>query len=255
MNTSQSDRAALAGKVFLVTGGGSGIGRSIAIACAAAAAQVAIADVSSDAADETRALLDDAARAMTIRADVSSEADVIAMVRQTLQRFGRIDGVVANVGVFGRPFTALDTPLDAWESALRINLTGAFLTLRETARALVQQGGGGSLLAIGSALGIRPIGGNLAYSTSKAGVHALVRAMALELAAHRIRVNAIVPGVTVTPATTSIPGYLEQVSNNLPLRSPAQPEEVAKLAVLLLSDALPHMTGSLLPLDSGVTSA
>lgn len=250
--------AVLAGKVIVVTGAGSGIGRAIALGCAAAGAAVTIADVAAARAAQTQALAAEAGaheRVLVSVADVSRPPDVAAMMRATLERFGRLDGLVANAGVFGGRVPALELDAEAWEAALRINLTGAFLTLQAAARTLVAQGAGGALVAIGSSQGVRAIGANLGYSVAKAGVHMLVKALAVELAPHRVRVNAIVPGVTVTPATSATPGYLAQAATRLPLGEPALPEEMARLAVLLLSDALPHMTGSLVPVDSGVTAA
>jgi NAD(P)-dependent dehydrogenase (short-subunit alcohol dehydrogenase family) len=246
--------ALLTDRVVLVTGAGSGIGRAIVLACAAAGARVAVTDVDAARAAETCALATpDRTRPWEL--DVTSAERTRHVLDEVVAAWGRLDGAVANAGVFGGRYAALELPDDRWEAALRVNLTGTFHTLREAARRMVERGDAGSLVAIGSSQGVRAIGNNLGYSVAKAGVHHLVRALAVELAPHRIRVNGVVPGVTETPATTATPGYLEQVSKRLPLGAPAQPAEIAELVALLLSDRLPHATGALMTVDSGVTIA
>jgi len=248
----------LTGKVIVVTGAGSGIGRAIAEHCLRAGAQVVLGDIDLGRVETVRKAMAGeglAEQAIAVAADITDPVQVAALMDAGASRFGRLDGVVANAGLFGARCPMLTVSPEAWNGSLSINLSGAFYTLQAAARVLVAQGQGGSLVATGSSQGVRGPSGNIAYTVAKAGVHALVKAMAIELAPERVRVNAIVPGLTITPTTSAQPGYLEQVAPRLPLGSAVQPEELAALAGFLLGDAAPHMTGSLIPLDSGVTAA
>jgi NAD(P)-dependent dehydrogenase (short-subunit alcohol dehydrogenase family) len=246
----------LQGKNLVVTGAESGIGRAIAIACAQAGAHVCAAGLVAEALEETVALAaPQSGGAIVARSvDIRDKAQVAALFDFAMSRFGRLDATVANAGVIAlKPFQ--DIELEEWERIISVNLTGTFLTLWHAARILIQQGGGGSLIATGSSTAVRAIPNCAAYIASKGGVHAMMQALALELGPYNIRVNTLVPGQTATPPLRAIEGYLDNAAKILPLRQVAEPEELARYVVFALSDAAPHMTGTLLKVDSGRTIA
>jgi NAD(P)-dependent dehydrogenase (short-subunit alcohol dehydrogenase family) len=241
----------LTGKNILVTGAGSGIGKAIALTCLSEGARVCVADIDVNSAQRAA---EGHTNAMFLSLDIREQNQVEDAVQQTVKTLGRLDGIVANAGRFGRSHPVADFPLPDWEESIRLNLTGTFLTLQAGARRMLAQGRGGSLLATGSSLGIKPAPGQAAYASAKAAVHVLVKAMAVELGGHGIRVNAIAPGVTDTPATRAVPGYWDGVKPMLPLREVAEADEIGALAAYVLSDDARHMTGSVLSLDSGHTA-
>lgn len=246
----------LRNKTVVVTGAESGIGRAIAIACAAAGAKVCAAGLMADGLKETAAQAQARPGGSIIdyRVDIRDAEQVEALFAFVTGRLGPLDGVVANAGVIAlRPFEEIS--LDEWDRIISVNLTGTFLTIWHAARILIKQGRGGSLIATGSSTAVRPIPNCAAYIASKGGVHAMMAALALELGKHKIRVNTLVPGQTATPPLRAIDGYLENAAKVLPLQEVAEPEELARYVVFALGDALPHMTGTLLKVDSGRTIA
>ena len=250
----------LTNKTIVVTGAGSGIGRAIALECAASGASVVLADLQAAGLEETRRLILESGvqgvvDPLPMRTDVRDYRDVQRLFERACAQFGSLHGVVANAGI-GKPVTpSTEISLEDWNSIISVNLTGTFLTLTEAARVLIRQGQGGSLIATGSSTAVRVAAGLLPYVASKAGVHGMVQALAVELGPHRIRVNTLVPGLTATPLTVALPGYIEAAQKLLPMGEIAQAVEHARLVVLALSDAVPHMTGSLLKIDAGRTIA
>lgn len=248
--------APLAGKVVVVTGAESGIGRAIATVCAAQGARLCIAGIDAERLAETEALIAAEGEApLAVPTDITDPDAIDRLYAATDARHGRLDGVVANAGIILHSGPMHETSLDDWDRTIATNLRGTFLTLRAGARYLVEQGEGGSLLATGSSTAVRPAAGGAAYIASKGAVHALMRAMVSELGPHGIRVNLIVPGQTATPPLQRIPGFLEQAAAKLPLGRVAEPEEIARLVAFALSDAAPSMTGALLTVDSGRTTS
>jgi NAD(P)-dependent dehydrogenase (short-subunit alcohol dehydrogenase family) len=238
------------GRAVLVTGAESGIGLAIARTCREAGARVVHVDLEDRGCSEEAT---GSGEAIFVQADVTQPAAIEKAFAVAQDSFGPLSAVIANAGRMIRPVPIQELTHEDWNQALAVNLTGTFLTLHAAARHMIAGGIKGQLLATGSSLAFRPQPATHAYVVAKAGVHALVKSMALELAPHGIRVNAIAPGVTRTPATEVIPGYLNAAAANMPLGSVAEPEEVAALALLLLSEKVPHMTGSVLSLDSGYT--
>lgn len=248
--------APLAGKVIVVTGAESGIGRAIATVCASQGAELCIAGINTEQLIETGLMISEvAASPLVVPTDITEPAQIDRLFAEIHARYGRLDGVVANAGIIVHSGPLHETSIEDWDRTMRTNLRGTFLTVRAGARYLVAQGRGGSILATGSSTAVRPAAGGAAYIASKGGVHALLQAMVPELGPHGIRVNIIVPGQTATPPLQRIPGFLEQAATQLPLRRVAEPEEVARLVAFALSDAAPSMSGTLLKIDSGRTTS
>jgi NAD(P)-dependent dehydrogenase (short-subunit alcohol dehydrogenase family) len=198
-------------KVIVVTGAASGIGRAIGTRCVAEGARVLFTDRDEAGAAQAARDADGGERAAALVCDVHDRAQVDAAIAHAVDRWGRLDGVAANAGGSGgKSRNLIDVSEEEWLEILDLNLSGTFRTLQAAARVLIAQGEGGAMMATGSSTGIRPMVGRYAYLSAKAAIHQLVRALALELGAHRIRVNALVPGVTDTPAIHRYPGHAER---------------------------------------------
>lgn len=244
----------LDGKVVVVTGAESGIGRAIALACAEQGAHLMLAGLDADGLAQTGALAGSAKVAWQVT-DICARPQVADLISGTVRRFGRLDAMVANAGVALARTAVLDLDDAEWDRVVAVNLTGTYNTVIAAARALVAQDQGGAIIATGSSTALRAMAGLTPYTAAKAGVHGLMRQLALELAPHRIRVNTLVPGTTATPLAKALPGHLEAAALALPMGAPVEPEELGRYVAFALSDAMPHMTGSLLTLDSGRTVA
>jgi NAD(P)-dependent dehydrogenase (short-subunit alcohol dehydrogenase family) len=242
----------LQGKVVVVTGGESGIGRACVLACAAAGARVVAAGLHTEGLDETVRLAGEQG-VHSFVCDVRDPERLRALFDEATRSLGPLSACVANAGVIGQQQSLLDLDPTAFRAMLETNLVGAFLTVQAAARVLVAQGRGGSIVATGSSSVLRPAPRLAAYAASKGGVHAMMQSIALELAPHRIRVNTLVPGTTATDATRAMPGYLEKVAATLPLGEVVSTEELGAYVAFVLSDACPHLTGSILKLDAGRT--
>jgi NAD(P)-dependent dehydrogenase (short-subunit alcohol dehydrogenase family) len=245
----------LSGKVIIVTGAESGIGRAITLRCAAEGARVTAAGLVEDGLKETSSLAGRGGTVLPLPTDIRDKDQVEATVNRTVSEFGRLDAAVANAGgVLASRVPFMDSDLEGWKLTVDTNLTGTFITLRAAARVLVAQGEGGSLLATGSSTAIRPMEYLYSYMASKAGIHQLMRALAVDLARYRIRVNTIVPGGTATPPVLAIKDYAERTFPTVPMKELVRPEEIAAVVAFALSDEAPHMTGTLLKVDAGRTS-
>jgi NAD(P)-dependent dehydrogenase (short-subunit alcohol dehydrogenase family) len=247
----------LEGKVALVTGAQQGIGRAIAVALARDGADVGVnflddAAAAEKVAGEIRGL---GRRAVTVQGDVSQTASVQGMVKTVVDALGPPDVLVNNAGVFPRA-SFLELPEREWDHVLGINLKGSFLCAQAVARALVAAGRPGAIVNISSSA-VRGDPRGVHYSSSKAGVVGLTRAMALALAPHRIRVNAIAPGLTDTaqPRYGNTEEQIAERAREIPLGRIAQPEEIAKVAVFLASAESGWVTGELIHVNGGVYMA
>jgi NAD(P)-dependent dehydrogenase (short-subunit alcohol dehydrogenase family) len=243
----------LAGKRALVTGAQQGIGRAVALALAREGADVAVNFLDDRAAaeavaGEARAL---GRRALVVQADVARRAEVEAMVAAVVAGLGPPDVLVNNAGVFPRsPFLELDE--GEWDHVLGVNLKGSFLTAQAAARAMVAAGRPGAIVNLASSA-VRGDPRGVHYSSSKAGVVGLTRAMALALAPHGIRVNAIAPGLTDTaqPRYGNTEAQIAARAREVPLGRMAQPDEIARVAVFLASDDAAFVTGEVVHANGG----
>lgn len=248
----------LAGKSIVVTGGESGIGRAIVPRCLADGASVTIAGINQEDIDQTLADAKAAGageRVQAVVTDVTQADQVQAMVDDTVAKFGRLDAAIANAGVMieRRPF--IESTHEEWHHVLSVNLHGTFRTLQAATRVLKKQGQGGDLFVTTSSNAVRPGPRSSSYVASKGAIHQMVRALAVELAPEMIRVNAIVPGLTLTPGTTNRPGHIERGLKGVPMGEITMPEEIAAVIAFALSGEAPHMTGTDLKVDGGRTSA
>jgi len=253
-------KCSLAGKVALVTGAASGIGGATAKRLAREGVRVALADLDEPkvgrAVDSIRSAGGDA---IALRLDVTSEADWTAGMKRLLREWDRLDIIANSAGIaFASPIP--DMHLTDWRRVMSTNLDGVFLGTRYAMTAM-KQGGGGCIINIASAAGIKPVAGNAAYGTSKAAIRFFTRVAALEGSALKIRVNSISPGAVATPMWESTPFWPKEAADAGGMEEAlkvlvrdhgfAEPEEVATAVVYLASDDARHVTGVDLPLDNG----
>jgi NAD(P)-dependent dehydrogenase (short-subunit alcohol dehydrogenase family) len=250
----------LDGKVAVITGGGSGIGRATALRFLAEGASVIVADFNESTGQETLGLARQAGhgeRARCVRTDVTKEADVAAAVAAATSAFGRLDCVFNNAGVAGAfgPITHIDA--DEWDWTFAVLVRGVFLGMKYGARVLKVQGQGGCFINTASIAGLTGGDGPQAYSAAKAAVVNLTRAVAVELAPHQIRVNAICPGGILTPLLhRGSPDAIEPLLQKLqPWPAAGRPDDIAAAALFLASDDARFVTGEALVVDGGLMAA
>lgn len=251
----------LEGKVAVVTGGASGIGRACAERFVAEGASVVIGDINSEVAAATVADIEaGGGTAHAVEIDSSSQADNAAMIRTAVEKYGRLDAVVAAAGLAhagyvsggqtGRASTGLiDQSVDDWQRMLDVNLTGVMLTNQLAARAMIEAGNGGAIVNIASAAAKVPLRGAVDYCVTKAGVWMLTKTFALEMADHGIRVNAIGPGFIETPMTAAgraDPARVDVMHRMTPMNRLGTPTEIANTALFLSSEESSYFTGQLL---------
>jgi NAD(P)-dependent dehydrogenase (short-subunit alcohol dehydrogenase family) len=245
------------GKVVLITGAATGIGRAVAIAFGRHGARVAVGDVNEQAAAETiRSIEQAGAEALFVRTSVADEADVERLVAETVRRFGRLDCAVNNAGVGHAAQLIAELDAAAFDRVLSIDLRGVFLCmkyeLREMARA-----GSGAIVNTASLAGVAGEPGAAGYVAAKHGVIGLTKAAAIEVAGRGIRVNALAPGWVETPMTASWkgdPAFYARLEGTVPMGRPAQPEEMVGPVLFLCSDAASYVSGQVLVADGALTA-
>jgi glucose 1-dehydrogenase len=246
----------LMGKVAIVTGGNSGIGRAIALELAKQGAKVVINYVVNPAATEEmeKQIAASGGQAVGVKADVSKVAELQAMVDACVKAYGRVNILVNNAGVETRT-SVLDTTEEQYDRVLDINLKSAFFATQIVARQMIKQGGGGRIVNITSVHEDWPMPGNTAYCLSKGGMRMLTRTAGLELAPHDILVVGVGPGAVATPinrSTMQDPAALKKLNEAIPLGRMARPEEIASVVAFLADDGASYMTATTVFADGGL---
>ncbi|MBI3796039.1 MAG: SDR family oxidoreductase [Deltaproteobacteria bacterium] len=247
----------VAGKVALVTGGGSGIGRASALTFAREGAKVVVADVAVEGGEETVRLIQQrGGEASFVKTNVSQAADVEALVARAVQTYGRLDCAHNNAGIEGAAATTVDYAEDAWERVIAINLKGVWLCMKYEIPQMLKQGG--AIVNTASTAGLVGYRGGAAYVASKHGVVGLTKTAALEYAKAGVRVNAVCPGAIDTPMMGRITGHRPQRAERMAASEPVgrmgQPEEIAEAVVWLCSEAASFVTGHAMAVDGGITA-
>ncbi len=252
--------ARLDGKVAIITGAASGIGRASASLFAREGARLVIVDRNAAGLKDT---LDVIARsggaAHAVTADVGREEDVAAFVACALERFGALDVVYANAGMLGGTTPLFEQTTEQWLDILRTNLLGPFLAIKHAAPRMIEQGGG-SIVLTASTAGLRAAAGNAPYSASKAGVISLAQTAANSLSGTGVRVNAICPGLIETGMTKELfdsareRGTHGKIGQLNPLKRAGAPEEIAAMALFLACDESSYVNGQAFAVDGGLSS-
>ena len=248
------------GKVALVTGAGSGIGRASALAFSRQGAKVVVCDINSPGARETVDLIESAeGEARFINADVANEEQVEHLIEQTVDAFGRLDFAHNNAGIGAAMAPIHETSRESFDKVLAVNVVGVWLCLKYEARVMLRQGSG-AIVNTASLAGLIGFPNHVAYSTSKHAVIGITRTAALEYAQAGIRVNAVCPAFIDTPMVDSLveaggPAMsLERLAHMQPMGRIGTVEEVAQAVVWLCSDSAAFITGIALPIDGGTTA-
>ena len=248
------------GRVALITGASSGIGRATAEAFAAKGASVVVAARrEEDLASLVTAIEARGGKATAVKTDVSATNDVEHMIAHAIETFGRLDYAINNAGIEGRFAGITDLAEEDWDRVLNINLRGVFLCLKYEARAMLNCGNGGAIVNVGSINSFLGFSSGSAYVASKHGLIGLTTSVSAELAPHGIRVNLICPGIIDTPMhqrARKLLGdeiYDTAVLPSVHLRRAGRPEEIARSIVFLCSDEASYITGTTLTPDGGFT--
>ena len=250
--------ARLEGKVALVTGSDSGIGKATAIAFAKEGADVVVTYFhDADGAKLTADEVDAAGRtAIVVQVDVSAEDQVEELFNQAVTKFGSLDILVNNAGVDASGTEVADLPTEVWDKAIRTNVYGPFFCCRQFIRLRKRAGGGGKIINVTSVHADIPNAGGADYDCSKGAMRMLTRTLALELAPLKINVNSLAPGMVLTPfnqAAIDDPDLLDEQVQSIPWKRAAEPSEIAQLAVFLASSDADYVSGSTYTMDGGLS--
>jgi 3-oxoacyl-[acyl-carrier protein] reductase len=246
----------LQGKVAVITGGASGIGAGIAERFASEGASVVIADIADDAAKAcVNRITEAGGTALYIKTDVADKGQVANLFEQTVEAFGQVDILVNNAAYVHQPDAVsnfLEYTDEAWEKTLAVNLYGLFYCSQAAARLMAKRGEGGSIINVSSGGASRGHRHMFGYDTTKGGIEAATRAMALDLAPLQIRVNAVVPGSIRVMNGTVVSGNPIPPSETIPLERQGTPGDIAGAAVFLASDDAAYVTGTRIFVDGGM---
>ncbi len=243
----------LTGKTAIVTGGSRGIGRAIALCLAAEGANVAVIYAGNTAAAEEtlQAITDKGGSAISIQCDVANEDAVTAMVKQVKEQFGSIDILVNNAGIT-RDGLLMRMKTADWQAVLDTNLTGTFFCTKAVTKFMMKQRSG-AIVNLTSVVGLTGNAGQANYAAAKSGIIGFTKSVAKELASRGIRANAVAPGCIDTDMTAVLSDAVkEEMLKTIPLGRVAQPEEVAKAVLFLVSDCASYITGQVLNVDGGM---
>ena len=246
------------GKVALVTGAASGIGRVSALTLAKEGAMVVVSDVTAAEGEATaHQIVQGGGQAIFAKADVTKTAEVEAMVNETVKAFGRLDFALNNAGIDGVRARTAEYPEEIWNQVVNVNLTGVFLCLKYEIPVMLKHGGG-AIVNLSSVAGVTGFPGHAAYTASKHGVIGLTRTAALDYARSGIRVNAICPAYSRTPMVEKMianhPDLEQKLLARVPIGRLGTPEEIAQAVVYLFSDAAGFITGHSLVMDGGIVA-
>jgi len=246
------------GKVVLVTGGSYGIGRSAAIGFARRGAKVAVADVNVERGEETlRLIKNDGGEAIFVKTDVSSEADVKALIEKTVDTYGKLDCAFNNAGIHKEFISTVDFTAEDWDEMIDVNLKSVWLCMKYEIPQMLKQGKG-AIVNTSSAAGLVGAPSNPAYPASKHGVVGLTKCTALEFARKGIRINCVCPGPIRTGMNETLaasnPEIVKAMDQKVPMGRIGEPEEVAAAAIFLASDEASYITGHSLPVDGGIVA-
>jgi NAD(P)-dependent dehydrogenase (short-subunit alcohol dehydrogenase family) len=250
----------LQGKIALVTGAASGIGRASALLFAAEGAAVVALDRAAEVEATVAAIRSAGGRAIALISDSSAESDVAGAVGLAVKEYGGLDVCYANAGISGGMVPFFEETVERWTEVLRINLIGTFLAAKYAALVMVRQRRG-SIVCTASVAGLRSGAGGLPYSASKAGVISLVQTAANQLSGTGVRINAICPGLNETGMTRPIfdqaraRGSERKIGQLNPLRRPGAPDEIAQTALFLASDASSYVNGQAIAVDGGLSTS
>jgi 3-oxoacyl-(acyl-carrier-protein) reductase len=239
-------------KVALITGAGSGIGEATALRFSQEGAKVVINDVNMESANRVlESIKNQGGEAMVLKADISKKDEVDGMVEQIIEHFGRLDILVNNAGINRDAFAKKMTE-EQWDSVIAINLKGTFLCCQAAIAAMGKQNSGRIINT--SSIGALGNMGQANYAASKSGVIGLTKTLALECARNNITVNAVAPGATKTPMTVKMPEEIMQtITDKIPLKRWAEPQEIANLHAFLASDEAAYITGQIIFVDGGIS--
>ncbi len=244
----------LTGKVAIVTGASRGLGRGMAVGLARAGSNVVVTDIldTKETVDEVKKL---GREAVGIKVDVTRKSDVEAMVKQTLEKFGRVDILVNNAGIFRMEPTE-EVKEEDWDKVLAVNLKGQFLCAQEVGKHMIEQKSG-KIINIASVAGKFASAESVAYNVSKAGVILLTKTLATDWGKHNVNVNAICPGAFHTPMTEDLlkdENFINLIKMRVPLGRAGEPEDLVGTVIYLASKASDYMTGHALVIDGGWTA-
>ena len=248
--------AKIKGRVVVCTGAGQGIGKTVAEFLAKEGASVAVVDVNAEAArNVSDAICAAGDNAIAVAADVCNEASIKKMIGETVDTFGRIDGLYNGAGIAGQTADIHEQTVEFWNQIIAVNLTGSFMCIKFAVPEMIKAGGG-SIVNVSSTAGFRVSDyGHAPYIASKHAIVGLTKAAAVDLAEHAIRVNAVAPGPIRTSMIQeyldSAPGLESYMTNRLPLARLGKTEEIAKMVSFLMSDDAAYCTGSIYEVNGG----